>query len=111
MLDNIIDLWHNINITTQGDKMIDLLKELLAENKQEFTTRYDDGVNFSIMLKSNGATYTVIADLLHAHGIRGEGRCNGGFEIYPMDNGMTFAIAWNPGGLDKMYLGKMGCAF
>jgi hypothetical protein len=91
--------------------MIDLLKELLKEFNQDFSVRYDDETNFSITLKSNGDTYRVIGELLHAHGIKGEGRCNGGFEIYPMDNGMTFAVAWNPEGLDKMYLGKMGTAF
>ena len=91
--------------------MIKLMKELLAKYNQEFTTRYDDDTNFSIMIKSNGDTYRVIGDLLHAHGVRGEGLCNGGFEFYPMDNGMTLAVAWNPDGLDKIYLGKMGGAF
>lgn len=91
--------------------MIDKLKELLAEQNQDFTVRYEDGSNLSIFVNSDANTYKVIGGLLHHAGVKGEGLCGGGFEVYPMNNGMTFAVAWNADSPDKIYLGKMGCAF
>lgn len=92
--------------------MIEKLRGLLVEFNQDFTVRYEDTNNLSVFVKSNADTYKVIGGILHSVGIKDEGRCGGGFEFYPLNDGFTLAVAWNGDDqLDKMYLGKMGCAF
>jgi hypothetical protein len=69
------------------------------------------GERINLDVKTNAHVYTVIREVLQEHGVKGQGKCGGGFEFYPLKNGMVFAVAWNSEGLDKFYLGDLGEAF
>ena len=95
--------------------MIDLLLNELKEKGLEVEVRgkYNNYIDLLIP-EPTQAIYDVIRTILHHEdgGVRDEGLCGGGFEFYPLKNGMKFAIAWGDGdGPTKIYLGKMGCAF
>lgn len=90
--------------------MIEQLKTDLLDIDSTMLVRFQNAETISVDFKSNAKTYGVISDILHRFGEKDKGLCGGGFEHYPLINGMVLAVKWGDD-LDSIYLGTMGKGF
>ena len=91
--------------------MIENALEMIDKSDMTYKIAYQDAQTLSLDIDSNSKIYDVIRDVLQKYGTKDAGLCGGGFEHYPLNNGMYLAIGWNTNGPNKFHLGHMGKAF
>lgn len=91
--------------------MIEKTLERIEKSEMIYKVIFQDAETLSLDIDTSGRMYDIIRDILQQYGIKDAGLCGGGFEHYPLINGMYLAIGWNSDGPNKFHLGKMGKAF
>jgi hypothetical protein len=91
--------------------MIEATLEKLNNSSMKHEVVFQNDTTLNLDVEANQEMYGIISGILKEHGIKDAGLCGGGFEHYPLEDGMTLAIGWNSEGPTKFYLGKMGRAF
>ena len=91
--------------------MIENTLELFKNSTMTFEVVYEDAETLSLDVVTNSEIYDITRELLGKYGTVGMGLAGGGFEHYPLNNGMFLAIGWNSDGPNKFHLGRMGKAF
>ena len=85
--------------------------EMINETSMTYETVYKSDTVLNLDINTNAKIYDIIRDILGEFGIKDQGKCGGGFEFYPLTNGMFLALGWNSSGPNKFHLGTMGTAF